>query len=219
MQATTQLAACISPPVELPSQADVESFIIQALFASAMLGAPEAQAIGRIDQANHNIEPMILIRRLEVGEFDLYKRIRLASLKEAPYAFSSTYESAQKRSASSWQEQADNSAQGPDRATFIAFSDNAPIGLAAIYRSPITIESGEIIQVWIMPEFRGKQVSRKLLDKILAWAKDNRFQYIEAKIIQGNERAFRFYKKHGFAINRTENNDGVEEVVLAHKET
>ena len=160
---------------------------------------------------------MILIRRLEVGESDLYKRIRLASLKEAPYAFSSTYESAQKRSTESWREQADNSAQGPDRAAFIVFSENKPIGLAAIYRSPINSESGEIIQVWISPEYRGKQVSKELLDKIFIWARENRFQKIEAKVIQGNEQALRFYKKYGFEINRTENNDGVEEVVLTHK--
>jgi RimJ/RimL family protein N-acetyltransferase len=160
---------------------------------------------------------MIMIRRLEVGESDIYKRIRLASLKEAPYAFSSTYESAQKRSTESWREQADSSAQGPDRATFIVFSEDAPIGLAAIYRSPINTESGEVIQVWISPEYRGKQVSRELLDKIFIWANENRLQNIEAKIIQGNERALRFYKKYGFTIKRTENNDGVEEVVLTQK--
>jgi RimJ/RimL family protein N-acetyltransferase len=162
---------------------------------------------------------MILIRRLKVGESDLYTRIRLVSLKEAPYAFSSTYESAQTRSSESWREQADNSAQGPDRATFIVFSDDAPVGLAAIYRSPVNTETGEIIQVWISPEYRGKCVSRELLDEVFVWAKENRFQIIEAKIIQGNERALRFYKKYGFSINRTENNDGVEEVVLTRKVT
>src|SRR4030042_5413782 len=106
-------------------------------------------------------EPMILIRRIEIGESNIYKRIRLAALKEAPYAFSSTHESAQKRSAESWRELTDNSAQGPDRAIFIAFSENEPIGLAAIYRSQINIDSGELIQVWISPEYRGKQVSNE----------------------------------------------------------
>jgi len=157
---------------------------------------------------------MILIRRIQVGESDLYKRIRLVSLKDAPYAFSSTYESAKKRSSESWREQADNSAQGSDRATFIVFSNNVPVGIAAIYRSQINPESGEIIQVWMSPEYRGKHVSKQLLDKVFIWAKEYGIQNIEAKIIQGNERALRFYKKYGFTIKRTENNDGVEEVVL-----
>jgi len=75
---------------------------------------------------------MRAIRRIQIGEADLFKQMRLASLRDAPYAFSSTYESALRRSAESWREQADNTAQGSDRATFIAFSDDAPIGIAAL---------------------------------------------------------------------------------------
>jgi RimJ/RimL family protein N-acetyltransferase len=162
---------------------------------------------------------MITIRRLKVGESGLFKQMRLASLREAPYAFSSTYESALRRSDESWREQADHSAQGSDRATFIVFSDNVPIGLAAIYRSSNNTKSGEIIQVWISPENRGKHISIELLDQVFKWAKENMFQEIEAKIIQGNDRALRFYQKYGFKVFRTENNSGADEVVLIRKVT
>jgi hypothetical protein len=48
LQATAQLAAKNMPPVSLPSQAGADSHIIQVFMAPAMLGAPEALAVGQI---------------------------------------------------------------------------------------------------------------------------------------------------------------------------
>ena len=76
---------------------------------------------------------MITIRRLNAGEGMLYREARLASLKESPEACSSNYAAAISRSEQSWHEQADSSATGTDRATFIAMGDT-PVGLAALYR-------------------------------------------------------------------------------------
>jgi ribosomal protein S18 acetylase RimI-like enzyme len=157
---------------------------------------------------------MIIIRRLAVGEFDLYRQIRLASLKEAPDAFASTYESALHRSNESWREQSDNSAQGSDKAAFVVLSDDSPVGLGALYRSPVRPESGEIIQVWVSPGHRGKNVGGQLLDEILKWAKENNFQTVEANVIQGNDRALGFYQKNGFSIIGTGSVNGVIETVL-----
>ena len=65
---------------------------------------------------------MITTRRIRPGEVQLFKSLRLRALQDAPYAFSSTYEAALQRTDQSWQEQAERTAQGMDRATFIAFS-------------------------------------------------------------------------------------------------
>jgi len=70
-----------------------------------------------------------------MGEGELYKLMRLASLRESPFAFGSTYESAQLRTPESWAEQADSTAQGSDRSTFIALCGDVPIGIAALYRT------------------------------------------------------------------------------------
>jgi RimJ/RimL family protein N-acetyltransferase len=157
---------------------------------------------------------MISIRRIRIGESDLFKRIRLASLQEAPYAFTSTYESATRRSAESWREQADNSARGSDRATFLVFSDNAPIGIAALYRLPDETEAGEMIQVWINPEHRRKHIGLKLMDSVFHWARENRFRIVKVKIIKGNNGALGFYKKFGFAIVDEGSTDGIDEMAL-----
>ena len=103
---------------------------------------------------------MITTRRIQSGETELFKKMRLLSLQDAPYAFSSNYESALHRTDESWCEQAERSAQGMDRATFISFSDEEPVGMAALYRLENQADVGELLQVWIVPEYRGKKVAR-----------------------------------------------------------
>ena len=143
---------------------------------------------------------MISIRRIQIGESELFKRMRLTSLQEAPYAFSSTYESALRRSPESWSEQADSTAQGSDRATFIAFSGNSQIGIAALYRDPEGTDAGEVLQVWVAPEYRGKGVAFDLLDAVFQWAGENGFRIITAIVTKGNTRALKFYQKYGFDL-------------------
>lgn len=78
---------------------------------------------------------MSTIRRLNIGEAELYRAIRLDSLRDSPQAFASTYESALNRDSDSWTAQADEAALSGDRAIFIVLTD-CPIALAGIYRDP-----------------------------------------------------------------------------------
>ena len=141
---------------------------------------------------------MLSVRRLRIGEGLLYKKIRLTSLQDAPFAFTTTYASALSRSPESWSEQADHSAGGPDRATFIAFSGETPVGLAALYRDKEGADTGEVLQVWVSPEQRGKGVAAAIMDALLRWAGENGFHRVRAGINPGNIRAVRFYQKYGF---------------------
>jgi len=130
------------------------------------------------------------------------------ALKDAPYAFPSTYESAIERSAESWQEQADHTAFGTDRATFIAFSDKAPIGMAALYRREDRAGSGELLQVWISPKYRGTPVIWNLMDTVFKWAAENNFREIIAGVTKANTRALKFYSRYGFSVMK-ESSEGV----------
>lgn len=140
---------------------------------------------------------MYTIRRLKEGEAALYREVRLASLQESPEAFSTSYEAACTRSHDTWVAQADASAQGLDRATFVALA-NHPMGLAALYRDPVDSLVGDLIQMWIAPAYRGGPLATDLLDHIFAWAAGHGFQTIRAEVTEGNQRALRFYQKYGF---------------------
>ncbi len=157
---------------------------------------------------------MTLIRRIRIGEADLFKRMRLAALQEAPYAFSSTYDEALRRSDESWQNQADQTAWGADRATFISFSGNTPTGIAALYRIPDQTEVGELVQMWVAPAYRSKRVAWNLLDTLFEWASSNNFRAILARVTQGNDGALKFYSKYGFAFEEEMLLDDFDGVVL-----
>jgi RimJ/RimL family protein N-acetyltransferase len=130
------------------------------------------------------------------------------ALKDAPEAFPSTYASAMERSAESWQEQADASASGAKRATFIAFSEDAPVGMAALYRLEDRANSGELLQVWVSPKYRGTRVIWNLMDTIFKWAAENNFREVIAGVKKGNIRALKFYTKYGFSVLK-ETSEGV----------
>ena len=142
---------------------------------------------------------MHTIRRLKIGEADLYRRLRLEALKDAPGAFSSTYESALQRDEQSWAQQADSSAHGSGRATFVVIGER-PIGLASIYRDTESPSTGELLQMWIALSHRGSCIAAELLDQLFEWARDHSFAKIRAQVTQGNERALRFYGKYGFRV-------------------
>ena len=142
---------------------------------------------------------MPVIRRLNPGEAALYRELRLEALKESPAAFSTTYEAALARDDDSWIQQADGSARGPDRATFVVIAGQ-PAGLAAIYRDAGDTTVGELIQMWIAPEHRSGSLASELLGALLDWAARQGFVKIRAEVTPGNQRALRFYQKCGFRL-------------------
>ena len=140
---------------------------------------------------------MIITRRLNLGEGLLYRATRLEALRESPSAFASRYEDAITRSDQSWADQADASAVGSDRATFVAI-DEQPVGLAALYRSESAPDVGELIQMWVAPGMRGGSVATDLLHAIFQWAGAQHFSCVSAEVMRDNFRALRFYEKFGF---------------------
>ena len=158
---------------------------------------------------------MITIRRIKKEECDVYKEVRLRALKEAPYAFSTTYDSAMQRSDDMWKQQVFGAATGADQAIFIVLSEEKiTIGLAALYRSSTDQKSGEMAQVWISPEYRRRGIGKELLDKVIHWGKENGIADFEARIMEGNEQAIAFYKKNNFTETGIEVQNNIKEYVL-----
>lgn len=143
---------------------------------------------------------MRITRRLNPGEGHLFRAVRLEALRESPEAFSSRYEDAAARSDQSWADQADSSATGSNRATFVTFEDQ-PVGLAALYRDENAPDVGELIQMWIAPDVRGGSVAADLLLEVFQWADSNRITIVRAEVMKINTRALRFYEKFGFSLS------------------
>src|SRR5256712_12394750 len=65
------------------------------------------------------------VRRLGPEDWQLYRRVRLDALKEAPYAFGSTYEREVEFDDATWRR------RGVDRVPFIAEGDGVVAGAAS----------------------------------------------------------------------------------------
>jgi RimJ/RimL family protein N-acetyltransferase len=143
---------------------------------------------------------MRVIRRLNFGEGLLYRAVRLEALRESPEAFSSRHEESVARSEQSWADQADSSATGSNRATFVVIEDR-PVGLAALYRDEEDPNLGELFQMWVAPEVRGGSVAADLLFEVFRWAGFNGISHVKAEVVKGNTRALRFYEKFGFVAS------------------
>ena len=150
---------------------------------------------------------MHTIRRLKLGEGALYRKVRLEALRDSPEAFATSYESALERNEESWIAQADTSAEGDDRATFLVLTNEEPVGMAAVYRDAEDDATGELIQMWVSPAYRGSSLATDLLQHVFTWAAEQGSETIRAEVTDGNTRALRFYERQGF--RRITAEDGV----------
>ena len=145
---------------------------------------------------------MLTVRRIKVGEWRSYRQIRLASLKDSPESFSTTFHRlfTSNKLLESWIEQADYSAEGLNRSTFLAFDSDKPVGVAALYRDQDHKDAGELIQVWVSPEHRGSGVAGQLIQSTLAWAKESGISQIRTEVLDTNKRAIQLYERIGFKV-------------------
>ncbi len=146
---------------------------------------------------------MITIRRIQRNEGLLYKRMRLASLSDSPDAFSTTYEEANRRSLDSWTEQANSTAEGIDRVTALAFYNDEPVGIGALYRDAQEQGTGEVIQFWVDPDQRGGPIAGKLIIWLIKWAETYDYHLLIAWVHAENNRAISFYQEFGFNFTDT----------------
>lgn len=158
---------------------------------------------------------MLHARRIQSGESDLYRELRLRALGDAPGAFTTTHAQASARSVKSWHEQANATAQGAERAMFFVLVDDNPVGLAALYRHPEQPDTGELLQVWVAPEHRGRGAADGLLDALFRWGVDEAgFLRVLAEVKANNVRALGFYRRYGFVHRADIQASDPDEIVL-----
>jgi GNAT superfamily N-acetyltransferase len=114
-------------------------------------------------------------------------------------------------------DQADGSAQGEMRATFLAFSEDGPVGITALYRNEKDVNEGEALQVWVAPKTRGTGLAQRLMATTLAWAEEQGVETALATISKSNLGAVAFYEKCGFVLVHEQSRDGDCDLVYEKK--
>ena len=132
------------------------------------------------------------IDRLGPGEGDRWRRIRLKALREAPYAFGTTYEEASRWDASRWE------AQVAEFAIFIAVLDARDVGVArgaAHHRGDVR----ELVSMWVDPKARRAGIATLLIESVAGWAIADGAGILVLDVVERNAAAISLYLHAGFA--------------------
>ena len=141
----------------------------------------------------------IVYRKLQPDDVGQYRALRLECLKLFPELFGSTYEEEAAKPRLKFETLI---AEGSDDDLMLgAFCENQLIGIAGFIRSQRRKirHRGEVVQVYVNPEYRGKKIGenlmRKLLEKIFTIVG---IEQVELGVVCGNTSAITLYEKLGF---------------------
>jgi GNAT superfamily N-acetyltransferase len=131
------------------------------------------------------------IDRLQPGEGDRWRRIRLRALEEAPYAFSTTRAEVSQWSAERWE------AQVVELATFVAVVEGEDVGVArgALHsRSDVR----QLFSMWVAASARRQGIGAQLIESVAAWAEAAGATSLVLAVYPDNSTALALYERHGF---------------------
>ena len=162
----------------------------------------------------------MLIRRLLAADASVFQALRLAALRDAPSAFSSSYE-----------EECDTAlatieANLASRNLFGAFDGTALAGMVGVGRDKGSKlqHKGYIAAMYVAGEHRGKGAGRFLLEHALAFAEAmDGLRQLTLVVTAGNAPAISLYESMGFVVYGTEPGalfaDGVfhDSVLMVHR--
>lgn len=140
----------------------------------------------------------VTITTLVTQSWETYKSLRLASLKDAPDSFGSTFERETEFSEEEWKSRI-TATNGPTRVLpLVAEFEGSPIGLAwGVVHTPKS-KSVHVYQMWVSPEHRGTGVGRQLLDRIIEWTHEVELSSLSLAVTTINIPAIMLYESLGF---------------------
>jgi GNAT superfamily N-acetyltransferase len=141
---------------------------------------------------------MLEIKPLLPGDWPLLRAVRLQALADAPKAFGMTLAQASARTEAEWQQNALRFTRLPPAASFLAYADGTPCGMASVFTAEADPQTAELTAFWVAPEQRGQGVGDALVTAITEWAKLQGMTTLQAWVVEDNARALGFYQRIGF---------------------
>ncbi len=139
---------------------------------------------------------MIALHVLATDDWVLWRRLRLAALGDAPYAFGSRL--------ADWQGAGDREQRWRDRLALpgslnlVATLAGEPAGMVSGVPTAPERDEVEVISLWVSPLARGRGVGDALLAAVVDWARDIGAASVRLSVADGNSAAARLYRRHGF---------------------
>jgi ribosomal protein S18 acetylase RimI-like enzyme len=136
---------------------------------------------------------MTELRTVEADDWQAMRGIRLDALREAPYAFASTYAREAAFPEQTWRERATS---GNSIVAYLPEFDRGPVGLVASIEE--IHDELELVSMWVRPQARGRQVGSALVEAIVERARRSRVPRVHLWVTESNKPARGLYERCGF---------------------
>ena len=150
----------------------------------------------------------IFIKKSSEKDWKDLKKARLASLKDSPEAFESSYERCNSFSKAQWKERA---SENKLSSFFLAYEKDQVIGIVGGY---LANAEYSLISMWVDPKFRSMGLGRKLVEKLLNHAKKNGHSEVLLEVLPANQKVCNFYLHCGFKFRKPYS--GYQDKVMAY---
>ena len=141
---------------------------------------------------------LVRVRTFAADEWPLYKQLRLSALANAPQAFGSTLAEGAQRPDEAWAGRlAEGVTSGRDL-PLVAEVEGEPAGLAWGRLDDDDATLAHLHQVWVAPSARGLGGGQRLVEAVIAWAREKGAAQLELGVTLGDTPARRLYERLGF---------------------
>jgi GNAT superfamily N-acetyltransferase len=144
---------------------------------------------------------MVLVRETVIDDWQALRDIRLEALRDAPYAFGSSYEREAAFVEPDWLRRI---ARGGNFLAFIPevsapeVSASEPAGLIGGY--PETADIVELVSMYVRPKARGRGVGEALVAAVFGWAEARDAKTVHLWVTESNDPARALYERCGFSL-------------------
>ena len=140
----------------------------------------------------------IEIREFEKNEWDLYKFLRLESLRDSPQSFDSTLEQEAKYSDLDWAYRLSAKRKFAEVLPLVGFFKNRAKGLAWGVLHNSDSNEAYLYQMWVAPDARNKGLGKALLSQLVLWARELGLRALMLEVANSNNEAIKLYRSFGF---------------------
>ena len=144
------------------------------------------------------MSPSLTVRRIAADQGVVFRELRTASLREAPYAFGETLEEALSADASTFEETAARHAASATSTSFILYTEGHPAGLIGACFEDAPSHRAFVSELWVAPAVRHLRGGELLVNTASGWLAGAGATEIYAWIADENRNAMRFYERLGF---------------------
>ena len=134
------------------------------------------------------------VRRVGVGDVETVRALRLHALLDSPEAFGSTHEREAAFPDRVWVARLGT----PSNATLICEADGGACGMVTVVRDDSDPDLGRLVGMWVAPSARRTGAADLLVTAALQWAEQESLTTVRLCVVDGNDRAARLYRRHGF---------------------